>query len=540
MINRNNTCYHFSRRRQAASARRGIVLILVLVIVMMVSLAGFSFVATVYNEEKATRLRGEEIQAHQLAQSAVVMLRTVAMQPPEVLQNAGGMTDNRDLFRNVLAYDDEANQQRGRFSIIAPRYSEGEPEGFRFGIENESAKLNLGALLAWDKQEPGTAADSLSQLPGMTDSIADAILDWIDADGTVRPLGAESSFYQALDQPYAPRNATVECLEELLLVRGVSRERLFGWDRNRNYVLDPAERDLAESADAGASFEPLDTAVPWASLLTVYSAERDVDPAGQPRINLNDPDLSELHERLRNQFGADLANFVIAYRQHGPYRGRREANTPPSAVLDLSLPARTQFTSRLDLVNARVRVRDTTAPSIPILESPLQNDDSGFDDKILEWMDYVTVARGPTVQGRINVNLALPPVLAAIPNIDAATARRIFLERDSQAQRYNPRRRHPVWLLSEWVVDLPRMKELLPFMTCGGDVYRAQVVGYFDTPGPTARAEVVIDATQQPARQLYWKDLRILGRGYAREALGGDSDSGLESARRFAGLSGAR
>ena len=85
-------------RHAATGARRGMVLILVLVIVMMVSLAGFSFVATVYNEEKATRLRGAEIQAIQLAQSAVVMIKAVAVQPPDEMQNAGGIYDNQDLF----------------------------------------------------------------------------------------------------------------------------------------------------------------------------------------------------------------------------------------------------------------------------------------------------------------------------------------------------------------------------------------------------------------------------------------------------------
>jgi hypothetical protein len=208
--------------------------------------------------------------------------------------------------------------------------------------------------------------------------------------------------------------------------------------------------------------------------------------------------------------------------------------------LDLTRPARAKFKSPLDLVNARVRLRDTGTTPIPIMESPLSDKEGGFDERILEWMDYVTLQPEPLVHGRINVNLALRPVLSAIPNMDAATARRIQVERESQSGRYDPRRRHPVWLLSERIVDLPRMKELLPYLTCGGDVYRAQVVGYFDTPGPTARAEVVIDATRQPARQLYWKDLRILGRGYSRETLGGDSDGGLGSAQRFAGLSGGR
>ena len=44
----------------------------------------------------------------------------------------------------------------------------------------------------------------LMGLPGMTDDMADAILDWIDADDTPREQGAESDFYGSLDHGYAP------------------------------------------------------------------------------------------------------------------------------------------------------------------------------------------------------------------------------------------------------------------------------------------------------------------------------------------------
>jgi hypothetical protein len=66
----------------------------------------------------------------------------------------------------------------------------------------------------------------------------------------------------------------------------------------------------------------------------------------------------------------------------------------------------------------------------------------------------------------------------------------------------------------------------MPYLTTGGDVYRAQVVGYFDDSGLSARAEVVVDGTTSPPRQVYWKDLRLLGRGYSLESLGAESTDG--------------
>ncbi len=59
-------------------------------------------------------------------------------------------------------------------------------------------------------------------------SIVDALVDWIDEDDTESDLGAESSYYQSLEQPYSCRNGPVRYIEELLLVKGISPALLFG------------------------------------------------------------------------------------------------------------------------------------------------------------------------------------------------------------------------------------------------------------------------------------------------------------------------
>ena len=84
-------------------------------------------------------------------------------------------------------------------------------------------------------------------LPGMTDEVADAILDWIDPDDTPRQFGAEAETYRTLGVPYSPRNGVPQCLEELLLVRGVTRDLLFGADANLNRQIDPEEGRGADS-----------------------------------------------------------------------------------------------------------------------------------------------------------------------------------------------------------------------------------------------------------------------------------------------------
>lgn len=59
-------------------------------------------------------------------------------------------------------------------------------------------------------------------------ALLDAIKDWIDSDDEERDYGAESGYYLSLEKPYKPRNAPVQSLEELLLVRGMTKDIFYG------------------------------------------------------------------------------------------------------------------------------------------------------------------------------------------------------------------------------------------------------------------------------------------------------------------------
>jgi general secretion pathway protein K len=59
-------------------------------------------------------------------------------------------------------------------------------------------------------------------------NLIDTIKDWIDADNEVTKFGAENGYYQALDKPYACKNAPLDSLEEMLLVKGITKELFYG------------------------------------------------------------------------------------------------------------------------------------------------------------------------------------------------------------------------------------------------------------------------------------------------------------------------
>ena len=83
-------------------------------------------------------------------------------------------------------------------------------------------------------------------------------------------------------------------------------------------------------------------------------------------------------------------------------------------------------------------------------------------------------------------------------------------------------RRFETWLLVENIVDLPTMRNLMTYICTGGDVYRAEIVGYFPDGIGTSRAEGVIDTTLPIPRVLFWRDKSHLTTGFSIERLGVD------------------
>ncbi len=496
------------------SPRRGIVLVIVVVVVAMLSLAGLSYVLTMQAEHKSIVVQGEELQLEQTLASGVEYLRVFLDQSRQQLEEAGGTADNAERFRAIRLADAASAalpqaEDYATFSIVVPDPQS--PEGVRYGLENESAKLNLAVLPQWEKRDPQAARHALLALPGMTDALADALLDWVDPDSDPRPAGAEEEAYRELGLPYGPRNTTPQCLEELLLVRGVTRDLLFG-----------SEGHFASAVPAGSAGGPrqgssrmapgfprgleAQGSAPWATLVTVHSAERNRNYQGLRRIYLNAPDLVELGRQLQERLDPGLANFIVAYRQHGPYTGPEPASNEPLG-LDPTVPARFAIDSPLDLVGARVRIPAPDGKTGTVYASPLALDSASLRQGLPRLLDETTVEPGDVLYGRVNLNLAPREVLRAVPGMDEALAEQILAAR---ATRRPSEMAHPAWPLVEGIATLPQMQAIFPYLTCGGDVYRAHIIAQDSRLQRVLRAEVVIDASVSPPRQAYWKDLRLL------------------------------
>jgi DNA uptake protein ComE-like DNA-binding protein len=310
--------------------RRGSVLFMVLVVVALLTLGTATYLELMQNERQAVRHHGRGLQAARLAESGVEYARSLlALTPAELLQS-GGLANNPTSMQAIVVDDEGDEFDRGRFSILSPAQVDGNYSGYRFGLENESAKLNVNALFAEGAEEQ--AQMRLMALPGMTVEIADAILDWLDADESPRTNGGEAEAYTQLTPSYEPGNGPIADLDELLLVRGVTPELLYGVDQNRNLLIDAAESPRGVLLEIDNADGLLNRG--WSAYLTTTSVEA-MQPAaaaasgastsaGATKLDLNGQNLQELYNSLKGTIGDDKAKFLVVFRQYGPFQDQQQ------------------------------------------------------------------------------------------------------------------------------------------------------------------------------------------------------------------------
>lgn len=109
---------------------------------------------------------------------------------------------------------------------------------FELKIADESGKIPINQLVETDYLEEVfrrlLELEEFGLDKDTVDTIVDSTMDWIDKadeeDDLERFLGAEDSYYQSLEKPYHCKNGPLDVPEELLLVKGMTRELFYGKD----------------------------------------------------------------------------------------------------------------------------------------------------------------------------------------------------------------------------------------------------------------------------------------------------------------------
>jgi type II secretory pathway component PulK len=556
-------------RRRRPDRRTGVVLLAVLIVIVVLTLSAWLFSQAMDGEHRGTNAYVRAVQARSLADSGIDYAAAVLSNPDTFTNTLNSNPYNNPQVFQGISVQDNGGPHQGHFSIIAPLGPDDAPsesQPYRFGAVDECGKINLNAMMKLDSSGQ-TLYTMLLQLPNMTDDIANSILDWLDADDEPRTNGAESDYYSSLNPAYSAKNGPLDSLEELLLVKGVTPQLLFGNDRNRNGILDPDEDDGRGTVDLG-----------WSPYLTVYSREINVDSSGNPRVYVNSSDLETLYNNLTTVLGPDLANYIIAYRLYGPATpaagsgGQGGASggggsstgktgmTPGGASGNASgstgktpmggagggnnsmsggsggSPAPTRLSrsnlgnfqqgrpqsisSLYALINSQVAIPGSTPQAQPsYYPSPL-NDPGTLTQLLPLLLDEVTTVKGAELPARININTAPQAVLLTLPNLSDSDVQAIVDHRPSPSDTDppDPIYQTPAWLITQANFTPQKVQALDRYITARSQIYRVQSLGYFEGGGPVSRVEAVIDTNAGRPRVVYWRDLTELGRGFSLQS----------------------
>lgn len=342
----------------------------------------------------------------------------------------------------------------GAFWIIRPDYEDGTE--VVYGTVDEASKLNLNTA----------TGDMLLALPNVIPEVAGAILDWRDSDSELSVGGAEHEYYLLLPDPYECKNAPLETVEELLLIKLADKELLFGEDTNRNGRLDPNENDADETDPPDNRDGRMDAGI--YNLVTVYSSEANVSASGSQRVDVNQSNTAALSNVLRQSVSGNRLNDII---------NRVNLGRPFENILD--------FYYRTGLTMSEFQ---------PIA-------------------DQLTTGTQETLSGLINVTTAPRQVLLCLPGLEEADVAALIAARAGDKADGSS---------IAWVAEaLPQTKAvgIGSYITSRSYQFSADIVSVAGSGRAFTRCRIVVDATTTPPRVVYRQDLTSLGWPLAKEIL---------------------
>ncbi len=192
---------------------RGIALLMVIWIFMVLSVLSAEFSRAMRDDAIATQNLAEEVQARGVAMAGV----------------------NRAIYRMLHARQNQTeDQDPDAVPTDAPppwlpdgRWHEEPYWGGTYGVRmiDEGGKISLNRA---DEALLRKVFEALGMKPNEQEELTDAIIDWRDADDLHRLHGAEDDYYMKLPEPYHAKNGPFDSVDELLQVRGITRELFFG------------------------------------------------------------------------------------------------------------------------------------------------------------------------------------------------------------------------------------------------------------------------------------------------------------------------
>ena len=376
----------------------------------------------------------------------------------------------------------------GYFWIIRP-----DPDNvnyYDYGIVDEASKLSINTA----------AVNDLLNLPNMTNDVADSIVDWRDADDNVTDQGAETQYYESLPEPYRAKNAPFETVEELLLVKNVTTDLLFGADRNHNGIIDQAEQNAAGNLPTfGGVTSPIRGIFPF---ITCFTIEPNTDSTGTARTNINGNTTTTVTNTTGNNTrstgnSTPTANATPTPSPAGNSNNGGNDNNAGNAIRT-ALQNGGIASNRVTQIMQRYQA--APKPFSSVFDFAVK---TGMNSQELaKVIDKLTTASQAT-QGLVNVNTAPLAVLMCLPGLEQSDADAIITKR-AGADTSN----------MAWLMDALSPQKLAAIgsrVTGRSYQYSADIVAVSGDGRAFKRVRIIVDARNTPPSIVYRRDLTSLG-----------------------------
>jgi len=189
--------------------QRGVALVVVLWVIMVLSLLIGGFAFTMHVETQVASYGRKDVKAQMLAYSGIEAARYSLILDAQQA-GAGDYNARNQFWATNTAMYAEHTLGEGKYNVT---------------MIDEESKLPINRLTA---DQLHRLFDLLAVDPSEADVLVDSFLDWTDEDDLHRLNGAENEYYAKLEPPYNAKNAAMDRVEELLLVRGMTREIFSG------------------------------------------------------------------------------------------------------------------------------------------------------------------------------------------------------------------------------------------------------------------------------------------------------------------------
>jgi general secretion pathway protein K len=201
------------------ASERGIALLVVIWVLTILMVIVFSFSFMTRTESQSTLAYKEGMERRFLAEAGI---------------ERGIMeVSYANLFRNQQVILEGKETWRTDGSLYKGELASG---NYHVRITDESGKIDINALT----DASGIIVKNLLMNAGVkeadADTIVDSILDWKDPDDLHRLNGAEDDYYSSLPTPYLAKDANFDTVEELILVKGVTPEILYGTESGKGII----------------------------------------------------------------------------------------------------------------------------------------------------------------------------------------------------------------------------------------------------------------------------------------------------------------